>query len=152
MKPQRITTYPKDSDVLPPSRKVKWPVDRKHFWTNWRVSTKKTNETTYAECKLCSDGKFYTGNMGLFSNFSRYVARKHEKELEIFVKSDLIWSKAVFHEYLHHSIGNCEKETNWAWKNRGKIVHLWEYSSELGTIAIVPWFLQIEYIVFFHVY
>ena len=68
----------------------------------------------YAECKLCSDGKFYIGNMGSFSNFSRSVARKHENELEIFVKSDLIWSKAAFHEYLHHSIGNCEKETNWA--------------------------------------
>ena len=53
------TTYPKDSEVLPPSRKVKWPADRKHFWTNWRVSTKKTIETMYAECKLCSDGKFY---------------------------------------------------------------------------------------------
>ena len=90
--------------------------------------------------------QIYIGNMGLFSNFSRYVARKHEKELEIFVKSDLIWSKAAFHEYLHHSIGNCEKETNWAWKNHGKIVHPWEYPSELGTIAIVPWFLQIEYI------
>ena len=72
--------------------------------------------------------------MGSFSNFSRYVARKHEKELEIFVKSDLIWSKAVFHESLHHSIGNCEK------------VHPREYPSELDTIAIVPWFLQIEYI------
>ena len=57
----------------------------------------------YAECKLCSDGKFYIGNMGSFSNFSRSVARKHENELEIFVKSDLIWSKAAFHEYLHHS-------------------------------------------------
>ena len=82
------TTYPKDSEVLPPSRKVKWPADREHFWTNWRVSTKKTIETKYAECKLCSDGKFYTGNMGSFSNFSRHVARKHEKELEMFVKSN----------------------------------------------------------------
>ena len=42
----------------------------------------------YAECKLCSDGKFYIGDMGSFSNFSRHVARKHEKELEIFVKSN----------------------------------------------------------------
>ena len=84
------TTYPKDFEVLLPSRKVKWPADREHFWTHWRVSTKKTIETMYAECKLCSDGKCYTGNMGLFSNFSRYLARKHEKELEIFVKSDLI--------------------------------------------------------------
>ena len=82
------TTYTKDSEVLPPSRKVKWPADREHFWTNWRVSTKKTIETMYAECKLCSDGKFYIGNMGSFSNFSRHVARKHEKELEIFVKSN----------------------------------------------------------------
>ena len=31
-------------------------------------------------------------------------------------------------------------------KNHGKIVHPREYPSELGTIAIVPWFLQIEYI------
>ena len=115
------TTYPKDSEVLPPSRKVKWPANREHFWANWRVSSKKTNETIYAECKLCSDGKFYIGNMGLFSNFSQYVARKHEKEYEIFVKSDLIWFKAAFHEYLHHSIGNCEKETNWAWKIMGKL-------------------------------
>ena len=37
-------------------------------------------------------------------------------------------------------------------KNHGKIVYLWEYFSELDTIAIVPWFLQIEYIGFFHVY
>ena len=42
----------------------------------------------YAECKLCSDGIFYTGNVGSFSNFSRYVARKREKEYEIFVKSN----------------------------------------------------------------
>ncbi len=82
------TTYTKDSEVLPPSRKVKWPADREHFWTNWRASTKKTIETMYAECKLCSDGKFYIGNMGSFSNLSRYVARKHEKELEIFVQSN----------------------------------------------------------------
>ena len=80
------TTYPKDFEVLLPSRKVKWPADREHFWTNWRASTKKTIETMYAECKLCSDGKFYIGNMGSFSNSSRHVARKHEKELEIFVK------------------------------------------------------------------
>ena len=73
-----ITTYPKDSDVLPPSRNVKGPADREHFWTNWRVSTKKTNETMYAEFKLCSDDNFYIGNMGSFSNFSRHVARKHE--------------------------------------------------------------------------
>ena len=42
----------------------------------------------YAECKICSDGKFYIGNMGSFSNFSRHVARKHKTELEIFVKSN----------------------------------------------------------------
>ena len=47
-----ITIYPKDSDVLPPARKVKWPADREHFWTNWRVSTKKTNETMYTECTM----------------------------------------------------------------------------------------------------
>ena len=88
MASRESTTYPKDSEVLPPSRKVKWPADREHFWTNWRVSTKKTIETMYAECKICSDGKFYIGNMGSFSNFSRHVARKHEKELEIFVKSN----------------------------------------------------------------
>ena len=82
-----ITTYPKDSDVLPPSGKVKWPADKEHFWVNWRVSVKKTNETLYVERKLCSDGKFYIGNMGSFSNFSRHVNRKHEKELEIFVQS-----------------------------------------------------------------
>ena len=82
------TTYPNDSEVLPPSRKAKWPADREHFWTNWRVSTKKTIETMYAECKICSDGKFYIGNMGSFSNFSRHVARKHKTELEIFVKSN----------------------------------------------------------------
>ena len=73
------TTYPNDSEVLPPSRKAKWPADREHFWTNWRVSTKKTIKTMYAECKICSDGKFYIGNMGSFSNFSRHVARKHER-------------------------------------------------------------------------
>ena len=38
--------------------KVKWPANREHFWTNWRVSTNKTIETMYAESKLCSDGKF----------------------------------------------------------------------------------------------
>ena len=42
----------------------------------------------YADCKLCSDGKFYIGNMGSFSNFSRHIAGKHEKELGIFVKSN----------------------------------------------------------------
>ena len=36
------TTYPKDSEVLPPSWKVKWPANREHFWANWRVSIKKT--------------------------------------------------------------------------------------------------------------
>ena len=51
-------------------------------------TNKKTIETMYAECKLCSDGIFYTGNVGSFSNFSRYVARKREKEYEIFVKSN----------------------------------------------------------------
>ena len=56
--------------------------------TNWRVPTKKINETMYAECKLCSDGKCYIGNMGSFSNCSCHVARKHAKELEIFVKSN----------------------------------------------------------------
>ena len=43
-------------------------------------------------------------------------------------------------------------ETNWAWKNQGKIAHPREYPSELGTIAFFPWFSLTEYIVFFPVY
>ena len=52
------TTYTKDSEVLPPSRKVKWPADREHFWTNWRVSSKKT-------LKLCMP----SANYALMANF-----------------------------------------------------------------------------------
>ena len=63
------TTYPKDSEVFPPSWKVKWPANREHFWANWRVSTKKTNETIYAECKLCSDGKFISETWDCFPIF-----------------------------------------------------------------------------------
>ena len=82
------TTYPKDSEVLPPSRKVKRPANREHFWANWRVSTKKTNETIYAECKLCSDGKFYIGNMGLISNFFTMLLGNMKKSKKCLLKSN----------------------------------------------------------------
>ena len=59
------TTYPKDSEVLPPSKQVKWSADREkrdrdreHFWTNWRVSSKKT-------LKLCMP----SANYALMANF-----------------------------------------------------------------------------------
>jgi len=32
-----------------PKKITDWPVYREHFWANWRVSSKKTNETLYAE-------------------------------------------------------------------------------------------------------
>ena len=81
-----ITIYPKDSDVLPPARKVKWPADREHFWTNWRVSTKKTNET------VCRVQSMLMANFiwEIWDRFPIFHAMLlgNMKEFEIFVKSN----------------------------------------------------------------
>lgn len=56
---------------------LSWPSWRKHFFKNWHEDP---SGRVCAQCKLCTDGHYFSGSKKAFSNFSLHIDSRHKDE------------------------------------------------------------------------